>query len=85
MNFNKITTYNEPLDLESLDSNFNEEDLEPIFETFLHGYGESHQIDDLDNQIIQIAHFEGFNPLAMFQDKFSEQMKLSKPQIFTKI
>ena len=66
--------------VESLDSTDVDMDAEPISETIVHGFGQSHLIDDLDTSIIQIAPSEGFHPLGIFHDKFSEELNF--PTLF---
>ena len=71
---------NEFPDTENIHSSDDENDVEPISETLVHGYGEAQLINDLDTQIIQIAPSEGFKPLGIFQDKFSEELNF--PTLF---
>lgn len=47
-----------------------DDDLEPIFETMIHGYGQTHVLDDLENIIIQIAPSEGFQSLGFSRRSF---------------
>ena len=41
---------------------------EPIIESLIHWFNESHSIKDLDTTIIEISPLEGFKPLGIFQD-----------------
>ena len=74
--FNKIAHQesNTETTIHSIDEIENEIELEPISETLIHGYGETHLIDDLANKIIVIAPSENFRPLGIFQDKYSEEL-----------
>ena len=39
---------------------YKENDLEQVSEILIHGYVQTHIINDLDNRVIQIAPFESF-------------------------
>ena len=52
----------------------NENDIEMVSETLVHGYGETNLLDDLSNKIIEITPLEHFSPLGIFQDKYSEEL-----------
>jgi hypothetical protein len=53
---------------------------EPIRKTMIHGFIDSYNIYDLQNNQINIALAKGYMPLGMFQDKYSEEM--SFPLLF---
>ena len=41
--------------LQKIEADENEDDIEMISETLIHGYGETNLLDDLSNKIIEIA------------------------------
>lgn len=49
-----------------------EDEIEP--ESLMHLFNELHSINDLASTIIKIAPAEGFKPLGIFQDTYSEEM-----------
>lgn len=51
-----------------------EEEPEP--KSLIHWFNESHSINDLGSIIVEIALAEGFNPLGIFQDTYSEEMNI---------
>jgi len=53
---------------------------EPITKTLIHGFTDSHSIYDLQNNQINIAPAEGYMPLGIFKDRYSEEM--SFPRLF---
>ena len=57
-----------------MDNDTNENTEEPITKTLLHGFTDSHSIYDLQNNKINIAPVEGYMPLGIFQDRYSEEM-----------
>jgi hypothetical protein len=63
-----------------MDNDTNENTEEPITKTLLHGFTDSHSIYDLQNNQINIAPAEGYMPLGIFQDRYSEEM--SFPTLF---
>ena len=66
--------------LQKIEADENEDDIEMISETLIHGYGETNLIDDLSNKIIEIAPSKHFIPLGIFQDKYSEELNF--PTLF---
>ena len=80
--FNKIAHQesNTETTIHSIDEIENAIELEPISETLIHGYGETHLIDDLANKIIEIAPSKNFRPLGIFQDKYSKELNF--PTLF---
>ena len=52
---------------------------EPITKTMIHGFTNSYNIYDLQNNQINIALAEGYMPLGIFQDKYSEEMSFPSP------
>ena len=78
--FNK---YNETYDNESDIEDEKYSELiseEPITKTMIHGFTDSYNIYDLQNNQINIAPTEGYMPLGIFQDKYSKEM--SFPSLF---
>jgi hypothetical protein len=63
-----------------LDETLVESDEEPITESLIHWFNDPHSIKDLDTTIIEIAPSEGFRPLGIFQDTYSEEMNF--PTLF---
>ena len=61
-------------------TNENENDIEMVSETLVHGYGETNILYDLRNKIIEIAPSEHFIPLGIFQDKYLEELNF--PTLF---
>ena len=53
---------------------------EPITKTLIHGFIDAHTIYDLANKQINVAPAEGYMPLGIFHDKYSEEM--SFPSLF---
>ena len=66
--------------LQKIEAHENEDDIEMISETLIHGYGETNLLDDLSNKIIEIAPSEHFSSPGIFQDKYSEE--LNSPTLF---
>ena len=44
----------------------------------IHGYGETHLINDLDSRVIKIEPCKNFQRLDVFQDKYYEELKFPK-------
>jgi hypothetical protein len=57
-----------------------ENNEEPITKTLVHAFTDTYNIFDLHNNQINIAPGEGYVPLGIFQDKYSEEM--SFPSLF---
>ena len=51
--------------------------MELCSKTMLHGYGKYHLINYFDNEIILNATSKGFQTLAIYQDKFFEELNFS--------
>ena len=62
------------------ETTIDENTQEPVTKTLLHGFTDSHSIYDLQNNQINIAPGEGYIPLGIFQDRYSEE--LSFPTLF---
>ena len=58
----------------------NEIEMNPIFETLVHGYAENFMLDNKSNKIIELATLEQFHPLNIFQEKYSEELNF--PTLF---
>ena len=55
-------------------------DEDPIDESLIHWFNDSHSIKDLKTIVIEIVPSEGIKPLGIFQDTYSEEMNF--PTLF---
>ena len=80
--FNKTIQQEENIvsPLEETKTYENENDIDMVSETLIHGYGETNLLDDLSNKIIKIEPLEHFSPLGIFRDKYSEELNF--PTLF---
>ena len=65
---------------EEVDNNIDENTIELVTKTLVHGFNDSHGIYDLQTNQEKIAPTEGYMPLGIFQDKYFEEM--SFPTLF---
>ena len=65
---------------EEFDNNIDENTIELVTKTLVHGFTDSHSIYDLQTNQINIAPAKGNMPLGIFQDKYFEEM--SFPTLF---
>ena len=77
---NETDAENEQLDQKENELGIHEDNDDPITKTLVHGFTDSYNIFDLQNNQINIAPSEGYVPLGIFRDKYSEEM--SFPTLF---
>ena len=77
---NQTDLENEEFNGDNIDEDTIEENENLVTKTLLHGFTDTHNIFYLQNNQINIAPGEGYLPLGIFQDRYSEEM--SFPTLF---
>ena len=60
-------------------------ELEPISKTLIHGYGETHLVDDFDNKIIEIAPSKKISSIGHFSRKVLWRTKIPNTFLWIKL
>lgn len=71
---------NDLANMEYHDSIDEDDDIEPVYEEMVHGYGQTYVIVDFKNRIIQIAPSEGLQQIGIFRDMFTKELNF--PTLF---